>query len=111
MKTGGKQKICSKVTNCFYLKALKLVNLIKKSEVKSYIITNWPCKRKLQQKQENITKIYKKQSKYKQKTKTKLKPKQSIKTKKQEEILSKKVILANMRTLCVDVLRKRVRQI
>ena len=80
MRTGGEEKMHSKVASCFHLKVPKLVNLTNRRGRKSEIITSSPCERKLHQDQEKISKALENQIKPKQK-KRKLKSKQPVKTK------------------------------
>ena len=103
VRTGRKEKIHSKVSNCFCLNVLKLVNLTQQRGVKFKIITSSLCKRQLKQDQEKITKTNKKQIKPKH-TKPKLKAKQPVKTMKQNIFFKKKKeLLTNENRLALFV--------
>ena len=100
VRTGAEEKIYSKVIDCFYLKVPKLVNLTNQRNETFEIIISSPCKRKLQQNQEKITKTKKNQIRPKQTKKIKLKLKQTAKTKKQKKkSFSKKEINVDKREL------------
>ena len=98
MRTGGQEKIYSKVAKFFYLKVPKLVNLLNRRGEKFEVIISSSSKSKLQQDQEKMNRTNKNQIKLKQTKKSKIKTKATSKhreTKKKNVCQQNKLMMIN----------------